>query len=310
MFSQKLSQPKNSSYTKTIYLENLQSSTTKSNVLVVPQTVADYDIHKQHGRDYYINKDGTLNYSLTISSANQPRRFHGTYQDTIPLKQRFPNLKHNFPKLHLDSCPDDTIEKCVRETKEVINNILQEKLGEAQVESTQNIQYKPPDIHERGREMNIRVQNYVVDPMLPPPPHKLRKNRHQDPSPPPPILRTSSSSKPSKEDRKYWDIPSLVSKWKNNRGFTIDLDNRVAGSEVDAPKLNIKKLTDLSLALDMADKKAREEINIRNEQRKQLSMKQEKERELKLNQLREINQQRWKQTSGHKRQHIEPHDKF
>lgn len=292
MFSSLLSKPKRSEYSTPIILHKTQTS--NNAVLVLPDSLS--KVNEVHIKDakpntvskYYVNDDGTLNYNLTVG-AQTGQKFHASYEDTIPLKQRFPNLKHSFPKYHLDNCPDDSIKDTVERTREIINHIIDEKSGNLKLEGPLNVSYKSRDVVDRGRDTQIEIRNYQEDPMLPPK-HKLRKNRHQEPSPPPPILKNSAGSeKLSKEDHAKWNIPAAISNWKNNQGFTISLDKRMqAASTSETPKLNLEKMASLTSALDDADRQAREDIKIRNELRKEMIEKQKKEKEEKLKQLAEL----------------------
>lgn len=242
---------------------------------------------------FHLNPDGSINYNLTVLSADSDRKFHTSHEDTIPLKKRYPNLKHHFPKYTLQNCPDDSIKTCVDETKKVINNLLQEKLGAATAkDDTTVVNYTSSNVidneEERGRTTQIQIKNYQQDPMLPPK-HKLRKNRPTEPSPPPPILKSNNSEKLSKEEQDKWKIPSVISNWQNNQGFTISLEKRMlAATSNETPEVNLNKLADLSSALESADKQAREDIKARNELRQQQVEQQQREKELKLQELAEL----------------------
>lgn len=286
MFSSLLSKPKHSPYTKLIQLD--PKTNVNSKILVVPdkpkqsQTI---DTHSKTISKYYLNDDGTLNYNLTISSANNDRKFHSSYDDTIPLKKKFPNLKHSFPKDN-----SDDVKLCISDTKAIIDKILQEKMGNGEVVKEEVIQYQTNNVEERGRERTIQIKQKAIDPMLPPQ-HKLRKNKRQETSPPPPILK-SSDIKATKEEQDKWKIPSLVSNWKNDKGFIISLDKRVMTTNKPDASINVEKLSNLSSALDQADKQAREDIKSRNEERKKLAEDQQRQKELKLQELAELSNKR------------------
>ncbi|CAH6720106.1 pre-mRNA-processing protein 45 [[Candida] jaroonii] len=292
MFSSLLSKPKHSVYTKSIQLDTKKN--TNSKVIVVPNTSKQTQtIDNQSTKTiskYYLNDDGTLNYNLTISSANNDRKFHSSYDDTIPLKKKFPNLKHSFPKYHLTNSSDDSVKTCIEDTKAIINKILQEKMGNGEEVDEDVIKYETNNVEERGRERTIQIKQKSIDPMLPPK-HKLRKNKRQETSPPPPILKTSDV-KATKEDQDKWKIPSLVSNWKNDKGFIISLDKRVMTTNKPDASINIEKLSNLSSALDQADKQAREDIKSRNEERKKLADDQQRQKDLKLQELAELSNKR------------------
>lgn len=256
----------------------------------------------------HLNPDGTLNYNLSIASYNNnARKVQSSYEDTIPLKVKFPNLKHHFPRYTIETCPDDSLKECVEETRLAVNKIINDKMGINEKANNKKddvtyIKYTSNNVvkdsegsdDERGRERIIQIRNYQEDPMLPPK-FKLRKNRHKNPSPPPPLLKSSNNeqtSKLTKEDQAKWQIPSAISNWKNNQGFTISLDKRMiaanGGSELVSNDVNLEKFGELSQALENADKQAREEIKIRSEMLKQLAIKEQYEKENKLKELADI----------------------
>ena len=67
----------------------------------------------------------------------------------------------------------------------------------------------------------------VVEDPLEPPRFKHKKIPRGPPSPPPPVLR-SPPRKATVAEQKEWMIPPCISNWKNNKGFTIPLDKRLA----------------------------------------------------------------------------------
>lgn len=316
MFSSLLSRPENSQYIKPVRLQRSKTNKNKKVLLFTssdpnfnsnPQLVQSNPIENDQPNTnlvepskgnslskYRLNEDGTLNYSLTVLSADGTnRKFHTSYEDTIPLKKRYPNLKHHFPKYTLETCPNESIKECLESTKGAINRILQQKLGAtSKSDDTTVVNYTSDNVigddNERGRTTQIQIKNYQQDPMLPPK-HKLRKNRPTEPSPPPPILKNSKPEKLTKEEQDKWKIPSVISNWKNNQGFTISLENRMlAATSNETPEVNVEKLADLSSALESADRQARDDIKARNDLRQQMIEKQQKEKEAKLQELAEL----------------------
>jgi SNW domain-containing protein 1 len=241
-----------------------------------------------------LNADGSLNYEQTIAlGANSDKNVQTSFEDTIPLKERFPNLKHFFPK----PTPEEQRE-CIEETRIVINRLLNEKMGVLDTRMAKgevtHVEYNTrPLVDEPARGRQLHIREFQEDPMLPPK-FKLRKNRQKEPSPPPPVLKQAPAKPLLKEEQREWNIPAAISNWKNNQGFTISLDKRILaanGGSVDINPdelLNLQKFGDLSLALEDADQKAREEITIRNNRMKELALKEQQEKELKLKELAEI----------------------
>lgn len=86
----------------------------------------------------------------------------------------------------------------------------------------------------------IKMSEVVEDP-LEPPRFKHKKIPRGPPSPPPPVLR-SPPRKATAAEQKEWMIPPCISNWKNNKGYTIPLDKRLAADG--------RGLQDVSYCLD------------------------------------------------------------
>merc|ERR1740124_1893046 len=83
------------------------------------------------------------------------------------------------------------------------------------------------------------------------------------PSPPVPILH-SPTRVISVEDQKNWKIPPCVSNWKNNKGYTIPLHQRLANSGRGLKNTTINdRFASFSEALFYAERNARRMINER-----------------------------------------------
>ncbi|SGZ50650.1 CIC11C00000002043 [Sungouiella intermedia] len=212
-----------------------------------------------------------------------------SYEDSIPLKERYPNLKHHFPRYTLQTCPDDSLQQCLDETRKVVNMLIAHAEGiEEKKDDVDVVELSTGGLSDEGRGRTVEIRNYQEDPMLPPK-FKLRKNRHKNPSPPPPILKAAPAEKITKEIKDKWKIPSAVSNWKNNQGFAISLGKRVVaasgGSLGAESSINVEKFGQLSQALEQADRQAREDISIRNEQRKLAAIREQEEKQKKLKSL-------------------------
>lgn len=254
-------------------------------------------ISGNQGADLHVNPDKSLNYGLTVALAgrdpNEERSVQASFDDTIPLKQRIPHLKHHFPRYTLQLCPDDSLETCVAETKAVIAKLLDPKSGagsEADKDQARIVNYVSSSLTSsentpRGR--TIQIQEFKQDPLIPSR-FKLRKNRHRPPSPPPPVLKdpAAATTKLTKEERAKWTIPSAISNWKNNQGFTLSLDKRViaahGGTEKSTPDVNTAAFGELSSALSKADELARVELAERGQLRSEQAKQEKSERQENL----------------------------
>jgi len=109
----------------------------------------------------------------------------------------------------------------------------------------------------------VRITEAPVDPMEPPKFKHMKAPR--GPGSPPPAIVHSPARKLTAQDQKDWKIPPCMSSWKNARGYTIPLDKRLVA---DGRRLLDQTVNDkfaaISEDLYLAERKAREEIRIRN----------------------------------------------
>ena len=130
----------------------------------------------------------------------------------------------------------------------------------------------------------IRLVQEQVDPMEPPR-HKHRKNPGGGAEPPAPVLH-SPPRKLTAEDQANWNIPPVVSNAKNSRGFTIALDKRLAADGRGLIKEEVNdRHAHLAEALFIAERKAREEVNLRNTLKARLAEEERLREEEKLAKL-------------------------
>jgi SNW domain-containing protein 1 len=133
-----------------------------------------------------------------------------------------------------------------------------------------------------GQTRIIRMVEAQVDPMEPPK-HMLKKIPRGPPSPPPPVLH-SPPRKLTVEDQQAWKVPPCISNWKNARGYTIPLDKRLAADGRGLQEATINnKFASLTEALYVAERKASEDLRVRDQIRRKMSIreKEDKERELR-----------------------------
>lgn len=131
---------------------------------------------------------------------------------------------------------------------------------------------------EGAKQRVIRMVEAQADPMEPPK-HQLQKSIRGPPSPPVPVLH-SPPRKLTIEDRQAWKIPPCISNWKNARGYTIPLDKRLAADGRGLQEVTINnKFATLSESLYVAERKAAEDLRIRNQIRKKMAMREKEDRE-------------------------------
>eukprot|EP00928_Gymnodinium_smaydae_P032674 TRINITY_DN23600_c0_g1_i1.p1 TRINITY_DN23600_c0_g1~~TRINITY_DN23600_c0_g1_i1.p1 ORF type:complete len:560 (+),score=155.31 TRINITY_DN23600_c0_g1_i1:185-1864(+) len=133
-------------------------------------------------------------------------------------------------------------------------------------------------------ERVIKIVERPVDPFMPPR-FKHKKVPRGPPSPPAPVHH-SPAKKLTAKDQKDWKIPPCISNWKNVKGYTIPLDKRLAADGRNLQDVAVNdKFAALTEDLYLAERKAREEIKIRNEMIKHKRIREEEVREQQLREL-------------------------
>ena len=128
------------------------------------------------------------------------------------------------------------------------------------------------------------MKDAVEDP-LEPPRFKHKKVPRGPPSPPPPILR-SPPRKATAAEQKEWMIPPCIYNWKNNKGYTIPLDKRLAADGRGLQDVQINdNFAKFSEALFIGERHAREEVRERNILQQRLAEKEKISKEENLRQL-------------------------
>lgn len=137
---------------------------------------------------------------------------------------------------------------------------------------------------EGAKQRVIRMVEAQVDPMEPPK-HKFKKVPRGPPSPPVPVLH-SPPRKLTVADQQAWKIPPCISNWKNARGYTIPLDKRLAADGRGLQEITINnKFASFSETLYIAERKAAEDLRIRNTLRKKMAMKEKEDKEKDLREM-------------------------
>ena len=135
-----------------------------------------------------------------------------------------------------------------------------------------------------AKQRVIKMVEAQIDP-LEPPKHKHTKAPRGPPSPPVPVLH-SPPRKITIADQQAWKIPPCISNWKNARGFIIPLDKRVNADGRNLQEVTINnKFATMSESLFIAERKAMEDLKMRNDIRKKMALQEKEEREESLREM-------------------------
>merc|ERR1719328_917323 len=146
-----------------------------------------------------------------------------------------------------------------------------------------------------AKQRIIRMVEVQVDPMEPPRFRTNKKIPRGPPSPPAPVMH-SPTRKLTQKEQLEWRIPPAISNWKNPKGYTIPLDKRLAADGRGLQQVHINEnFSKLAEALYIADRKAREAVDMRNSLEKKMA---QKEKEAKESKLRELAQRAREERAG------------
>ena len=130
---------------------------------------------------------------------------------------------------------EEDVAATAEKTKAALEKITNGKIKAAQPKHVPDSQGKTAFIRytpgqqggANGLKQRIIKMSEVVEDPLEPPRFKHKKVPRGPPSPPPPVLH-SPPRKATAQEQKEWMIPPCISNWKNNKGYTIPLDKRLA----------------------------------------------------------------------------------
>jgi len=166
-------------------------------------------------------------------------------------------------------------------------------------EPAQYIRYTPSQqgasFNSGAKQRIIRMVEVQKDPMEPARFKVNKKVPRGPPSPPAPVMH-SPTRKVTAKEQQDWKIPPCISNWKNAKGYTIPLDKRLAADGRGLQQVHINEnFSKLAESLYIADRKAREAVEMRASLEKKLA---QKEKEAKESKLRELAQKAREERAG------------
>ncbi|OEU09490.1 SKIP_SNW-domain-containing protein [Fragilariopsis cylindrus CCMP1102] len=242
-----------------------------------------------------VDKDGEISYDAIVKGGtNSDKKVYSRYEDL-----RGGEAKAEDIALPTEGEETETANRTQLAFQKLLNNkmALNKPSGSAMVnadtsknieEKTQFIKYTPrpdaPGYNPAAAQRVIQMVPAQVDPMMPPK-HKHKKVPRGPADDPVPILH-APPQKLSKEERDSWNVPACISNWKNTRGYTIPLDKRLAadGRGLREHTINSNFAT-LSESLYVAERQARQEVRLRSQVQKKLTIQEKDRREIELREL-------------------------
>lgn len=238
-----------------------------------------------------LDAEGKIKYDLIARQGHSKDKIvYSKLSDLLPSEI----ANENDPTLVRPS--EEELEENTERTRKALEKITQSKIAAAmpvrcadKQGPAQYIRYTPS---QQGQSFNsgakqrvIRMVEAQVDPMEPP---KFRINKkipRGPPSPPAPVMH-SPTRKVTVKEQKEWKIPPCISNWKNAKGYTIPLDKRLAADGRGLQSVHVNEnFAKLAEALYIADRKAREAVEMRAQLEKKLAQKEKEKKEDHLRQL-------------------------
>ncbi|KAJ7578474.1 SKIP/SNW domain-containing protein [Mycena floridula] len=247
-----------------------------------------------------VDSDGNVRYdAIAHQGQRKDKIIQSQFKDLVPLLHR-KDLDDADRTMERPS--EEEVQATADKTRAALEKIVNGKIKAAQPKhvpdgqgKTSFIRYTPGQQNGEGLKQRIIKMSEVVEDPLEPPRFKHKKIPRGPPSPPPPVLR-SPPRKATPAEQKEWMIPPCISNWKNNKGFTIPLDKRLAADGRGLQDIHINdNFAKFSEALFVADRHAREEVRQRSLMQQKLA---QKEKEAKEENLRMLAQRKREERGG------------
>ncbi|KAH7911398.1 SNW1 protein [Hygrophoropsis aurantiaca] len=180
-----------------------------------------------------VDSEGNVRYDAIAHQGQRAGKvIQSQFKDLVPLAHR---KDLDDADRDMERPSEDEVQATAERTRAALEKLVHGKIKAAQPKNvpdgqgkTTYIRYTPGQQNgEAGLKQRIIKMSEVVEDPLEPPRFKHKKIPRGPPSPPPPVLR-SPPRKATAAEQKEWMIPPCISNWKNNKGFTIPLDKRLA----------------------------------------------------------------------------------
>lgn len=181
-----------------------------------------------------MDAEGNVRYDAIAKQGHDGDRIvQSQFKDLVPLEHR-KDLDEEDKNMMRPT--QEEVDETTERTRLALEKLVNGKIKAAQPKNVPEtggkssfVRYTPGQQGQSGGVLNQRIVQIseVVEDPLEPPRFKHKKIPRGPPSPPAPVLR-SPPRKATAQEQKEWMIPPCISNWKNNKGYTIPLDKRLA----------------------------------------------------------------------------------
>ncbi|WWC88036.1 pre-mRNA-processing protein 45 [Kwoniella dendrophila CBS 6074] len=234
-----------------------------------------------------VDQDGLVRYDAIAQHGRAAgSKVQSSFKDLVPLANRhdITDAEREMERPDAESV-NDTAER----TRLALERITHGKIKAAQPKHVPKvngdasyIRYTPANQGSgEGKQRIIKMTEVQEDP-LEPARFKHKKIPRGPAEPPPPVLQSPPRAATA-QDQKDWMIPPCISNWKNNKGYTVPLDKRLAADGRGLQDVHINdNFAKFSEALYVADRHAREEVRARSQMQQLLAQKEKAQKEENL----------------------------
>ncbi|KAM7332043.1 hypothetical protein ACRRTK_008751 [Alexandromys fortis] len=253
-----------------------------------------------------LDPEGKIKYdAIARQGQSKDKVIYSKYTDLVPKEVM------NAVDPDLQRPDEEAIKEITEKTRVALEKSISQKVAAAmpvRAAPAQYIRYTPSQqggaFNSGAKQRVIRMVEMQRDPMEPPRFKINKKIPRGPPSPPAPVMR-SPSRKMTVKEQQEWKIPPCVSNWKNAKGYTIPLEKRLAADGRGLQTVHINEnFAKLAEALYIADRKAREAVEMRAQVERKMAQKEKERHEEKL---RELAQKARERRAGIKT-HVEKED--
>ncbi|XP_062431892.1 SNW domain-containing protein 1 [Rhea pennata] len=257
-----------------------------------------------------VDAEGKIKYdAIARQGQSKDKVIYSKYTDLVPKEVM------NVDDPELQRPDEEAIREITEKTRAALEKSISQKVAAAmpvraadKLAPAQYIRYTPSQqgvaFNSGAKQRVIRMVEMQKDPMEPPRFKINKKIPRGPPSPPAPVMH-SPSRKMTVKEQQEWKIPPCISNWKNAKGYTIPLDKRLAADGRGLQTVHINEnFAKLAEALYIADRKAREAVEMRAQVERKMAQKEKEKHEEKL---REMAQKARERRAGIKT-HVEKED--
>lgn len=264
-------------------------------ILIVqyPLGMGKAETKKSNALAVQLDAEGKVRYDAIAKQGHgKDRVVHSKFTDLIPREI----LDEDDPELQRPD--EDAVEETTEATRKALEKLTNEKISAAmpvkraeQRAPAQYIRYTPSQqgvaYNSGAKQRVIRMVEVQKDPMEPPKFKTNKKIPRGPPSPPAPVMH-SPNRKVTVKEQQEWKVPPCISNWKNAKGYTIPLDKRLAADGRGLQSVHINEnFAKLAEALYIADRKAREAVEMRAQVERKIASKEKESKEKQLRKLAE-----------------------